>query len=167
MNRITIALAVLGTLAVPASAQKKYGEIRPDTAKVFLVFQSVVLSLDDTVSVTALDGVLDLHDAWERLPKEKKEEITKSSISQLEIQRDIFVFHCMIGCRVGDLVKFTPTNIINGHVSYIARKTTKERVDAIEVPLNTTAKAILEKYWDGERTTGPLLPFISPQKYND
>ena len=109
----------------------------------------------------------DLHDAWERLPKEKKEEITKSSISQLEIQRDIFVFHCMIGCRVGDLVKFTPTNIINGHVSYIARKTTKERVDAIEVPLNTTAKAILEKYWDGERTTGPLLPFISPQKYND
>ena len=34
MNRITIALAVLGTLAVPASAQKKYGEIRPDTAKV-------------------------------------------------------------------------------------------------------------------------------------
>ena len=34
MNRIAIALAVLGTLAVPASAQKKYGEIRPDTARV-------------------------------------------------------------------------------------------------------------------------------------
>lgn len=108
-----------------------------------------------------------LHDAWENLPDDKKKDITESSISQLEIQRDIFVFHCMIGCRVGDLVKFTPTNIINDHVSYIARKTTKERVDAIEVPLNTTAKTILEKYWDGERTTGPLLPFISPQKYND
>ena len=34
MKRIAIALAVLGTLAVPASAQKKYGEIRPDTARV-------------------------------------------------------------------------------------------------------------------------------------
>jgi len=33
MNRIVITLAVLGTLAVPASAQKKYGEIRPDTAR--------------------------------------------------------------------------------------------------------------------------------------
>ena len=34
MNRIAITLAVLGTFMVPASAQKKYGEIRPDTAKV-------------------------------------------------------------------------------------------------------------------------------------
>jgi len=34
MNRIAITLTVLGTLAVPVSAQKKYGEIRPDTAKV-------------------------------------------------------------------------------------------------------------------------------------
>ncbi|MBR7054415.1 MAG: conjugative transposon protein TraN [Prevotella sp.] len=34
MNRIAIALAVLGAFAVPASAQKKYGEIRPDTARV-------------------------------------------------------------------------------------------------------------------------------------
>ena len=51
--------------------------------------------------------------------------------------------------------------------SYIAKKTSRERVDAIEVPLNSIAKAILEKYWDGQRKTGPLLPFISPQKYND
>ena len=41
MNRITIALAVLGTLAVPASAQKKYGEIRPDTAKVRYVLMII------------------------------------------------------------------------------------------------------------------------------
>ena len=34
MNRIAITLAVLGTLTVPVSAKKKYGEIRPDTAKV-------------------------------------------------------------------------------------------------------------------------------------
>lgn len=40
-------------------------------------------------------------------------------------------------------------------------------MDSIEVPLNQTAMNILVKYWDGHRTTGKLLPFISPQKYND
>ena len=34
MNRIAIVLAVLAALSVPASAQKKYGEIGPDTARV-------------------------------------------------------------------------------------------------------------------------------------
>lgn len=34
MNRIAIVLAVLAALSVPVSAQKKYGEIRPDTARV-------------------------------------------------------------------------------------------------------------------------------------
>ena len=52
-------------------------------------------------------------------------------------------------------------------LAILQKKTSRERVDAIEVPLNSIAKAILEKYWDGQRKTGPLLPFISPQKYND
>ncbi len=108
-----------------------------------------------------------LHEAWDKLPDDKKSDINESYIPQLEIQRDIFVFHCMIGCRVGDLVSFTPENVINNHISYIAKKTTKERVDSIEVPLNTTASSILAKYWDGKRNTGALLPFLSPQKYND
>lgn len=34
MNRIAIVLAVLAALSAPISAQKKYGEIRPDTARV-------------------------------------------------------------------------------------------------------------------------------------
>lgn len=29
---------------------------------------------------------------------------------KLEIQRDIFIFQCMIGCRVGELYKMTPAN---------------------------------------------------------
>ena len=109
----------------------------------------------------------DLREAWKKLPDDQRKTIKESFIPQLESQRDIFVFHCMIGCRVGDLVQFTPANIINGHISYIARKTRKERVDSIEVPLNQTAMNILIKYWDGQRTTGKLLPFLSPQKYND
>ena len=108
-----------------------------------------------------------LREAWNTLDKDQQESIPESSLPKLTIQRDIFIFHCMIGCRVGDLLTFTPENIIDNHVSYIAKKTSKERVDPIEIPLNSTAKAILEKYWDGQRKTGPLLPFISPQKYND
>ncbi len=109
----------------------------------------------------------DLHEAWEALPDEEKNITTEAFITQLEKQRDIFIFQCMIGCRVGDLLKMTPKNYINGKISYIAHKTTGKRVDPIEVPLNETATKILGKYWDGERTTGQLLPFISSQRYND
>ena len=105
-----------------------------------------------------------LSEAWENLPEDKRKTINKSLIPQLEIQRDIFIFHCMVGCRVGDLVNFTPNNIINGHLSYIARK---ERVESIEVPLNQAAMAIVLKYRESQQQTNKLLPFISPQKYND
>ncbi len=42
---------------------------------------------------------------------------------QLAIQRDIFVFKCLIGCRVGDLLKMTKSNLIDGSIEYIPRKT--------------------------------------------
>jgi site-specific recombinase XerD len=79
----------------------------------------------------------------------------------LAIQRDIFVFQCLIGCRVADLYKFTQQNIINGAIEYIARKTKDGRPVTVRVPLNSIAKEILDRY-DGEK----LLPFISEQKYN-
>ncbi len=82
---------------------------------------------------------------------------------QLAIQRDIFVFQCLIGCRVGDLLKMTKTNIINGAIEYIPKKTKEGRPLTIRVPLNSTAKEILERYTD---TSDKLLPFISEQKYN-
>lgn len=88
-----------------------------------------------------------------------------SSRPQVAIQRDVFVFHCCIGCRVGDLLRLTRANVIDGAVEYIARKTSGERPVTIRVPLNNTAKEILERYKD---FPGPgLLPFISSQKYND
>lgn len=46
---------------------------------------------------------------------------------QLETQRDIFVFQCMIGCRVSDLYKMTYSNIINGTIEYVPRKTRDDR----------------------------------------
>jgi integrase len=82
---------------------------------------------------------------------------------QLAIQRDIFVFQCLIGCRVGDLLKMTKANIISGAIEYIPKKTKEGRPLTVRVPLNTTAKEILERYAD---TSDKLLPFISEQKYN-
>ena len=46
-----------------------------------------------------------------------------SATPALAVQRDIFVFQCLIGCRVGDLYKLTKANVINGGVEYIPRKT--------------------------------------------
>jgi integrase len=82
----------------------------------------------------------------------------------LAIQRDIFVFQCLIGCRVSDLYKFTKQNIINGAIEYIARKTKDGRPVTVRVPLNSAAKDILNKYADFEGET--LFPYISEQKYN-
>lgn len=109
----------------------------------------------------------DLHEAWKNLPKKERANITEDSLDQMGVQRDIFVFQCMIGCRVGDLLNFTPKNLIDGKISYIARKTSVEVHDSIEVPLNETARKIIDRYYDGVRRDGKLLPFISAQKYND
>lgn len=84
---------------------------------------------------------------------------------QLAIQRDIFVFQCLIGCRVGDLFKMTKSNRMNGAIEYIPRKTKEGRPITVRVPLNSIAKEILDRYKDFE---GPgILPFISEQRYND
>nr|WP_319512237.1 site-specific integrase [uncultured Draconibacterium sp.] len=82
----------------------------------------------------------------------------------LAIQRDIFVFHCLVGCRVGDLFSLKKNSVIDGAIEYVARKTKGERPDTIRVPLNTIALEILEKYKNTEGDK--LLPFISEQNYN-
>jgi len=98
---------------------------------------------------------------------EERKQLYNTDLSHnpsLEAQRDIFVFQCLIGCRVADLYRLTREKVINGKVEYIARKTKDREPVTVEVPLNATAKAILDKYshLEGNR----LLPFISEQKYN-
>ena len=88
-----------------------------------------------------------------------------SSRPQLAIQRDIFVFQCLIGCRVGDLYKMKKSHLINGAIEYIPRKTKDGRPITVRVPLNSTAHEILKRYEENEGNS--LLPFISEQKYND
>lgn len=83
---------------------------------------------------------------------------------QLATQRDIFVFQCLIGCRVGDLYKLTRDNLIGGAVEYIPRKTKDGHPVTVRVPLNTIAREILARYADW---SGPgLFPLIAEQQYN-
>lgn len=79
-------------------------------------------------------------------------------------QRDIFVFQCLIGCRVSDLWAMTKSNIVNGAVEYIPRKTKDGRAITVRVPLNAIAAEIIERYKD---TPGDkLFKLTSQQQYN-
>ena len=98
---------------------------------------------------------------------EERNKLYRTNLSRhphLAIQRDIFVFQCLIGCRVSDLYRMTCNNVIDGAIEYIARKTKEGRPVTVRVPLNAIAKEILEKYADYKGAT--LFPFISEQKYN-
>lgn len=79
-------------------------------------------------------------------------------------QRDIFVFQCLIGCRVSDLWGMTRDNVVNGAIEYIPRKTKEGRAVTVRVPLNAIAAEIVERYKDYEGAT--LFPFTSQQQYN-
>jgi len=83
---------------------------------------------------------------------------------ELAIVRDVFVFQCLIGCRVGDLMKMTKANIISGNVEYIAGKTKDDKPRIARIPLTEKAKAILNKY---NLADDKILPFPNEADYNE
>lgn len=85
-----------------------------------------------------------------------------SDRKELAVQRDVFIFQCLIGCRVADLMRMTPANVIDGFIEYVAGKTSDEEPMTIRVPLTATATEIINRYAGGEK----LLPFISLVNYN-
>lgn len=99
---------------------------------------------------------------------EERERLYRTNLRRhpaLAVQRDIFVFQCLVGCRVGDLTKLRKGDVVDGVLEYIPAKTRRDSPRTVRVPLSPTAREIVERYSDlpGER----LLPFISPQKYNE
>lgn len=101
------------------------------------------------------------------LTKEERNQLYQAKFPDnpgLDVQRDIFVFQCFIGCRVGDLMKMTKNNVINGAIEYVPRKTKEGRPYTVRVPLSPTALKILDRYKD--QPDGRLLPFICEQDYN-
>lgn len=77
--------------------------------------------------------------------------------------RDIFVFQCLVGARVGDLCKLTKSNLEKDILTYIPRKTKDDNPVIVTVPLSKKAKIILNRY---DMPDGRLLPFITDQRYN-
>ncbi|MGI6224368.1 MAG: site-specific integrase [Prevotella sp.] len=114
----------------------------------------------------------DLEVKWNALSADKRQMVCKhvssTTIGRLERQRDIFIFQCMVGCRIGDLLKFTKSNITDNVLSYVPHKTKDNSMSVqVTVPLNEIAMKIVEKYKDYPCKNNVLLPFISAQKYND
>lgn len=81
----------------------------------------------------------------------------------LAVQRDIFIFQCLVGCRVSDLMRLTNENIIGDFLEYVATKTKDEEPATIRVPLSETALRIIKRYRGGKT----LFPFTNPQIYNE
>lgn len=101
------------------------------------------------------------------ITKEERNHLYRFDFSnkpRLARQRDIFVFQCVIGCRVSDLWAMTRHNIVDGEIQYIPRKTKEEKPITVSVPMNAIAKEIVERYKDDDRSE--LLPFTSQQHYN-
>ena len=109
----------------------------------------------------------DLAAKWETMSKEEKKP-ARMPLKTLMEQRDIFVFQCLIGCRVGDLLKMTDSCINNGILVYTPHKTKDEGFDSFQarVPLHQKALELIEKY-RGVDSKGRLFPFITAQRYND
>lgn len=106
------------------------------------------------------------------LTQEERDQIYSTDLTtqpQMEIQKDIFIFQCFIGCRVSDLINLTYENIkvdrYGTAVEYMPKKTMEESAKVVKVYLSKIALQILNKYKTPERKS--ILPFISSQKYND
>ena len=110
-------------------------------------------------------GWPDLLAEWQKRPCKERPHISLKTVTE---QRDIFVFHCLVGCRVGDLTKLTPEHVNGGVLVYTPHKTKDkgETQRQARVPLLPQASALIKKY-AGADNQGRLFPFITPQRYND
>lgn len=100
--------------------------------------------------------------------EERKKLATLTLNRTLTVQRDIFIFHCLVGCRYGDLVKLTDDNLVDGSFLQYVPEKTKKAVNHItpKVPLTEEAKALVMKY-KGKDKKGRLFPFTSNTYYNE
>lgn len=95
-----------------------------------------------------------------------------SATPSLAVQRDIFIFQCLTGCRISDLMTLTEdANVVGNFLEYIPSKTKDDANQAKAiVPLvagdNDRAMRLIEAY-RGADARGRLFPFIAAQNYNE
>lgn len=105
------------------------------------------------------------------LTTEERNLLFKTDLSydkEVELARDIFVFQCYIGCRIGDLLSLTESNIVtsgNGTaVQYIPSKTKEERPRVVKVYLAPTAIEIMNR--NKGKNKDFLFPYMGTGKLN-
>lgn len=76
--------------------------------------------------------------------------------------RDVFLFQCLTGCRVSDLISLSRDNVADGVLRYVARKTSRTRPVELRVPLCGQAVEILRRH----AREASLLPFPPLRGYN-
>ena len=110
----------------------------------------------------------DLAAAYEQLSEEERKGICKTNLAGYGVQRDIFIFQCFVGCRVGDLLMLRKGNIVDGILVYSPHKTKDNGEQALQarVPLHPKAMELVKKY-EGYMDNDLLFPFITAQKYNN
>lgn len=103
------------------------------------------------------------------LTLEERNRISEFDLSpyscHLRIIRDIFIFQCLVGCRVSDLCTFTMDNIADGVLTYVPQKTRKHSVKTVRVPLVDKAMSLINKY-EGQDKKGRLFPYRDISTYN-
>lgn len=104
------------------------------------------------------------------ITREERDTIADFDLSEqsdsIRTQRDIFIFQCHTGCRVGDLYSLTQANIVDDTLEYTPSKTEDTTEARAIVPLTERAKRLIEQY-KGKDTKGRLFPFIAEQNYNE
>jgi len=158
-------------IAVPDSRPPKQRG-RNRTNKIFRYFRTVIRwAMDEKHtsinSIPKFNIAQDIYGTPFYISIEERNNLYNFDFSerpQLAIQRDIFVFQCVIGCRVGDLLKMKKNSVINNAIEYVPKKTKKGSSVTVRVPLNTTAKEIINRH--SKIDNDYLLPFILEQKYN-
>lgn len=158
-------------IAVPDSrAPKQRGRNR--TNKIFRYLRTVIRwaveeKQTSIVSIPKFNIDQDVYGTPYYISIEERNTLYNFDLSdqpQLAIQRDIFVFHCLIGCRVGDLLRMKKNSVIDNAIEYVPRKTKEGRPVTVRVPLSATAKEIITRYENYEGDA--LLPFTIEQSYN-
>ena len=82
----------------------------------------------------------------------------------MQLIRDMFVFQCMVGCRIGDLYTLRRDNIQDGWLCYIPGKNLhNNKTEVVRVPLLDKAQDILARY---AKYSPRLFPVIQMATYN-
>jgi len=106
------------------------------------------------------------------LTTEERDTLYKADMGsnkELAAVRDIFVFQCYIGCRISDLMTFSPDNIVETPkgiaLNYVPSKTKEENPRTVRVYLSPTAIEILHRYMSPEKKA--IFPYYNTAKIND